>query len=685
MNKPTLIRDFCILYLFNRYNFRLSLKCWLLITACIVAPGQLIAQINNLKNQLTSKISEEERVKVYNHLATAYWKEQLDSSALYADKAFQLASKLRYQEGIANALVQKGIVLSNYGKDQEALELLEKAKNIALENGYREIVARSYYHIGKTYKNQPDSTLLSYKKSTEIAKELGLEKLIHKNMIGKSRIYLHQKRHQEISELYNAVLPELQKEKDFDGLIEIYTYMSLAFRDLNEKEKALLYAEKALGLMDKSQDKKLQAFVYGVIGSGVVSYFESFEKAEPLVRKSLRLATDINDVALVKSNHKRLALLYLNNEDIEKASIIIDSLLISTDDPDIFKFKGIILSDVKKFEEANVFFDKAYKLYAKDKAYIQQKITLQFKIDNKLARTGNEDLTDDFYLLDSLNTIIHDTESKSQFFDLETKYRTAEKEAEIQKKELELVKSRNRILLISGIALLLFGLGGFSIWVMRNKQRRKELEHANHLLELQHNFNTIELANLNNQLNPHEIKNLITSIAPELITKAPEAYKKMIKLFNVTRASLTNKLTEPLAIQITQVDDFLQLQQSISPYTWHYEIENDLEDSEIELPRLLLKNMVENAVKYGMRSLKENGMIRIVIFEDDQFLEIHITDNGKGINPEKNEESTGVGLSTYQKLFALANAKNQQKASLILKRAEPWTTTEIRIPFNYQY
>ena len=40
----------------------------------------------------------------------------------------------------------------------------------------------------------------------------------------------------------------------------------------------------------------------------------------------------------------------------------------------------------------------------------------------------------------------------------------------------------------------------------------------------------------------------------------------MIKLFNVTRASLSDKITEPLEIQLQQANDYLELQQSISPY-----------------------------------------------------------------------------------------------------------------------
>lgn len=644
------------------------------------------AQVDSLKKEFYSeKITDKQRVKTCILLAKAYWKEQLDSAAVYTNRAYDLALKLNSAEDIAHALMQKAVVLNHKGKEKEALQNLEQARKIVQQNGYKELEASVYNGMGQVYKNNPDLALTNYHKSIKIAEELGLENLVVKNKIRISLILLHQKKHQELAKLFDIIIPELEKAKDYDGLIETYTYMSLAFRDLNEEKKSLLYADKALGLTSKIKDKKLKAFVLGAIGGGVTGYFESFEKAEPLVIKSLQLAIEINDKPFIKNTQKRLAILYCNNDKYDKAAPIIDGLLPDSQDPDVFRTKGIILSHYKKYAEADKFFHKAYKLYEQDKAYVQQRMTLLFKIDGKLEQLGNASLTDDFNRLDSLTTIIHQTESKNQFFDLETKYRTAEKEAEIQKKELALSKSKNRNLLISGIALLILGAGAFSIWFLRNRQKQKELEHNNRLFELQNNLNMTELSNLNNQLNPHEVKNLITSIAPELITKAPDAYKKMIKLFNVTRASLSNKLTEPLETQIRQADDFLQLQQSISPYHWEFEIDNRADDLQIELPRLLLKNMVENAVKYGMKSIKENGIIKVVVLKDRQYLKIEIKDNGKGLDESINAESTGVGLSTYQKLFDFANAYNELKASLVLQHTGHGTSANITIPLNYRY
>ncbi len=658
-----------------------------LLLLAFLTPFILFSQIDSLKNALkNSALDDKKRVKLYIEISAAYWSIQLDSSQIYADKAYTLATQLNSTADIAHALLRKAMLLSNDDQHEPAMIELKNALRICKNHDLNPLAAEIYKNMGQACKNAPDSALMYYNKSIKIAEKLGDNDLVLKNKIRISLIYLHQKRHQELADLYDSILPELEKSNDIEGLIETYTFMALAFRDLNKKEKSLYYAERALSLSNSLPNNKLKSFVYGAIGSGIISYFETFEKAFPLVNKSIQLAQELNDRALLKNNSKRLALLYYNNGNYKKSALIIDSLLQqSTADPDVFKFKGLLLYEAKKYNEANSYYDMAYQLYTKDKALIQQKLILQLKIDSKIDHIGNTDLMNDFLLLDSLTNVIHDSESKNHFFNLETKYRTAEKEAKIQEKELELTKSKNRIILISAIAIIGIGASLFGFWHLRSRQKRKELEHNNVILQLQNNLNSSELATLNNQLNPHEIKNLIAGIAPELVTKAPEAYKKMIRLFNVTRASLSNQMTESLAIQVQQAEDYLFLQQSISPYTWLFDIDNQAEGIEIQLPRLMLKNLVENAVKYGMKSIKSLGEISVIISKDKHLLKIQVMDNGMEFGQPTATESTGIGLSTYQKLFNYANKLNDHKASLRVYRDGQWTTSEILLPLNYNY
>jgi LPXTG-motif cell wall-anchored protein len=143
----------------------------------------------------------------------------------------------------------------------------------------------------------------------------------------------------------------------------------------------------------------------------------------------------------------------------------------------------------------------------------------------------------------------------------EIKYETELKEAQIKSQQLELGKEKtNRNIAISGIGFLLL-LSGGGFWFFKNRQKQKELHNQNTLLGLQQNLNAMELQSLNKQLDPHEIKNLLASISPEIQEKAPESYRKMLKLFNITKASLnSHSLTESIENQIQQTEDFLSLE-----------------------------------------------------------------------------------------------------------------------------
>ena len=104
---------------------------------------------------------------------------------------------------------------------------------------------------------------------------------------------------------------------------------------------------------------------------------------------------------------------------------------------------------------------------------------------------------------------------------------------------------------------------------------QKQLQSQNTLLGLQQNLNAMQLDNLNKQLDPHEIKNILANISPEIQRNAPEAYNKMTKLLNLTRASLSsNSITDSIENQLQQIEDYLSLEKTVLPVPLHYTIKN---------------------------------------------------------------------------------------------------------------
>ena len=219
----------------------------------------------------------------------------------------------------------------------------------------------------------------------------------------------------------------------------------------------------------------------------------------------------------------------------------------------------------------------------------------------------------------------------------------------------------------------------------RNKQKQTDLKTQNTLLSLQQNINLMELQNLNQQLDPHEIKNLLASISPEIQQKAPESYKKMLKLFNITKASLnSNSITDSIENQVQQIDDFLSLEKEMLSVPMEYSIENKIADKQIQIPRLILKNLVENCIKHGIKLQKNGGEIKILLEEINNFVCVSVDDTGKGRLNAISLDS-GIGTTTYQKIFATLNIKNKENATFEIIDKTQGTKVEVKIPKNYIY
>ena len=333
---------------------------------------------------------------------------------------------------------------------------------------------------------------------------------------------------------------------------------------------------------------------------------------------------------------------------------------------------------LRENKDGNKYLQEAYDVTIQTKLNNQLPEILSLLIESNLKNKDDLKTLKYFNEYDSITKIHNSEQNKKEVFDLETKYRTAEKDIQIQKEKA------NKNIALTGIAfILLLGFGGF--WLYRNKQNQANLKTQNILLGLQQNLVEAELSNLNKQLDPHEIKNLLASISPEIQEKAPESYKKMLKLFNLTKASLnSNSITDSIENQLQQIDDFLSLEKSMLSIQLEYSINNTIQNTQTQIPRLLLKNLVENALKHGIKQQETGGNISVQIEEKDSFIYIYVDDTGKGRNLAISLDS-GIGTTTYQKLFATLNPKNKENATFEIIDKQQGTKVEVRIPTNYKY
>lgn len=266
----------------------------------------------------------------------------------------------------------------------------------------------------------------------------------------------------------------------------------------------------------------------------------------------------------------------------------------------------------------------------------------------------------------------------------EVLYETEKKETQIAEQALELEKEKSAKL-YAYFGLALFGVLFLGIWFwIRGQNKRRNLETINAVLTFQKSFVQQELEQLNKQLDPHEIKNLLASISPEIQEKAPDAYRKMLKLLKIVKSSLSGKITQDLNEQIQQVRDFLTLEQQSTSNKFDFAIDRNVGELNLEIPRLLLKNLVENALKHGLKTIDYPGKIAVNIESKNDLIQISVEDNGRG-RKHLDQVDTGIGTSTYIRLFEVLNMKNEQKASFEIIDLKQGTRVEVNIPVGYRF
>ena len=453
-------------------------------------------------------------------------------------------------------------------------------------------------------------------------------------------------------EIYKKILtsPYVKKESNTD--IAIWNYnLAKTYLKLNKTDSAEIYLNEAYNLL--SSNPKHFAFASVLM-----------TQAQILIDKFL---------------------FYEASEKLDKALAIYKEKGISGRMGEVYFWQGKLYYVKQDFPTARFYFEKAKTLFEENNLLQELSGTYFYLYEMSEKDQNYKDALQYLKHYKSVRDSLYNNEKLTQTTHFEIRYQTARKETQINQQQLEIEKQKRNVNLAymgGGSALALFA---FSVFLYRNKQKHKELQQQNNLLELQQKLVESELSTLNNQLNPHEMKNLLASISPEIQEKAPDSYRRMIKLLNVTKASLNNSITESLENQLEQIEDFISLQKTMLFMPIHFEIQNNLENSQIQIPRLLLKNLVENAVKHGISKSEKGGEIFVNVTEKEDYILLKVSNSGEKINNIKNSSDTGIGLSTYQKLFSTLNQRNEKKAYLKLLEEDDKTIVKIQIPLNYKY
>jgi len=145
------------------------------------------------------------------------------------------------------------------------------------------------------------------------------------------------------------------------------------------------------------------------------------------------------------------------------------------------------------------------------------------------------------------------------------------------------------------------------------------------------------IQNLQNQMNPHFLYNILENIRSESLLNGLESVANMAEL-----------LGDFYRYTISQEDNFVSLKEELDNAEVYFQIQRFRFSKKLELkvkvqenllslkvPRILLQPIVENSIVHGLEGRESGGKVEISISRSNQHVYIQVSDDGIGIEEEK--------------------------------------------------
>ncbi|GLB53504.1 hypothetical protein NBRC110019_25450 [Neptunitalea chrysea] len=556
----------------------------------------------------------------------------------------------------------------NNGHYKEAIEISKSIDTIDFTVSER---AEYNYLLSKIYrsKNEQSNEIHHLMRSRDLFKSIdSLNKVEDINLTIVSVIANNTDDIDEARIYFDEFLKSIEKENN-------HVILSRAYRELgsiyyNEQpELALEYFKKALKEVEYTDDEFLKGRIYNGLGAVLASDDEVMELDSAMIMydKAMRIYKKYDRKSWQAVIRQNRAVVYTKQKKYQKA------------------LDQYAIVDTSKLDE--------FKLAVKSYLYRHWGDTYRAMGDYKKALESYE--VEKIYM-DSIKV----DEQKKAIKDIETKYKTAEKELENQMLASDL--KINRIFLVStAIALLLLLIISFLGYNYTTKKRKiAEQEKAIETQKMQTMLREQELNEIDVMLESQEkerqriandlhdnLGSLLSALKLNFNTlgkreiqdnSSKKLFEKTEELINETYVQVRNIShlknlgvigKEGLLIAVKKMAEKMsvinELEFSVIPFGLNNRLESSLE---IVLFRMI-QELCSNIIKHS----RANEVNIYLTQHDNHQLNIIIEDDGVGFDPQLlNKESSGIGLKNIEKkveqlggTFTIDSSKNKGTTIII--------------------
>jgi len=697
--------------------FYRSLKLTLLsVTFLWFNTGLFGQSVDSLKALLDGKLGAD-KFDILFELSRAYTSTSWDEAFAYSNQANELAYQLGDSFRIVKSCRLNAQILRRLDKLDESIEAFETALSIAERNQDKsEFLTEIKYilnglAITHTFLANYDKALDFHFRSLVLREREGdkFEISVTLNNIG--LVYFKLRNYERAKEYFDRSLSLRIESKDNYDLDRLYINLGMTSIHLKNFDEALDYISQ--GLKTCGDNCSNDVILEGEFGLGVANFgLEKIGVAKKHFEESYDISKKIDNKRFQAENLVYLAKIAIQENDSDKAKSSLDEaeVLAGTSKynqllMDTYKQFSILYNQIKDFEKASTYQNK----------YIQLKDSL---IGEDLVKNVAK---------------------------IQTQFEERENIATIQLKEDALKRQRNLNIAI-GVIAMLAALLGFVLYRSNMVMRRvnSELSDAKAVIENQNlrlqNINreldarvkekTAELLKTNDELDrankslsqvndeldnfiyktSHDIRGPLASLkgicsVALMDVKDPLALDYLTKLdvssgrLNVilTRLLIVNQINnaivgkEPIDFNgIVEDVILLENKKGLPP---KFEIKKDIQpnisfQSDKDLVRIILENLIDNAIKFYNDSERIQPFVHIKIgMQDANEVVVQVIDNGIGIaeaKPDKifqmfsraSERSGTGGIGLY-----LSKLATEKLGGQIQLRTNPEGYTEFFVSF----
>ena len=420
----------------------------------------------------------------------------------------------------------------------------------------------------------------------------------------------------------------IAEDNDFQKpLLSIYNNYGILKEMQNQNDSALLYYNK--GLILKQQINDSVGLPYSINNiAGILVKQRKFEKAKSYYDEALKIRIAIKDEIGIAENYTYLGDLFTSQKHHTIA----------------INYYNLALEKAKKYHYLDLI-QNSYKMLSQNYE----------ALNNKDAALLN------YKLYSTYKDSLLNKETNSKVAELEVKFDTTEKEKQLLKKEIEVKNSRNKLLVVSVLALFI-GLFGFLIYrqqKLKNKQQEqefqlqsaiKEIESQNQLHEQRLSISRDLHDNIGAQLTfiissvdnlKYANKSLDDKITNQLSKISNFTKSTIVELRDTIWAMNSNEfLFEDLR---SRIFNFIEKAQSAKEeIDFKFTIDKDLKD--IKLSAVVginvyrtIQEAINNAVKYA-----NPQVVKVEVKAIQNLIQVVIEDNGNGFDIENTKHGNGL-------------------------------------------